>query len=456
MVLDLSLAREVATYVDATTGVVGRRIFSDAAVYQLELEQIFARAWQFMAHESQIPNVGDYFLTSLGEDRVIVVRDQDGAVQVLLNTCRHRGNAVCRAEEGNTSSFMCTYHGWTYDLQGKLVGVPGYKELYHEALERERWGLIRAAQVATYKGFIFACLDPEAPTLYDYLGETGRMGINLLAQHGTNRIVPGIQKYVLPCNWKLAADNVWDWYHPQISHSSALMSGYGAGQPAPNPNGGEAPRPASGAPPNFLEMPQLVLLGEYGHAISGPEIRPDSPFEQRVRSNPAFDDSWRDRAEAREALGPIGIKSRGHPHIFPNMWITGNQVSMRFPKGPFKTEVWWFTLLAEEVSEEKRKAQRFSANHTFGPAGMLQQDDGENWEQSTLGTRGVVSRRYPLHYAMGLGRGEQQDDESGPPRIQTKVNEHAQLWLYRNWAEWMAAANWAELKANHPLPEGTV
>ena len=135
--------------VDYEKGTVDRRIFSDQDIYDLELERIFAKAWNFMAHDSQIPNPGDFFLTFIGEDRVICVRDNDGNPQVLVNTCRHRGNAICRAEEGHATSFMCTYHGWTYDLKGNLVGVPGFKEVYHEELDRENWGLIKAAQVGS-------------------------------------------------------------------------------------------------------------------------------------------------------------------------------------------------------------------------------------------------------------------------------------------------------------------
>ena len=111
--------REMLEMVDTREGrTVDRRIFSDQEIYELELERIFARAWNFMAHDSQIPNPGDFFMTFIGEDRVIVVRDNDGNPQVLVNTCRHRGNAICRAEEGHATSFMCTYHGWTYDLKG--------------------------------------------------------------------------------------------------------------------------------------------------------------------------------------------------------------------------------------------------------------------------------------------------------------------------------------------------
>ena len=198
---------ELLNLVDKDKGLVDRRIFSDQNIYEMELERIFARAWNFMAHDSQIPNPGDFFMTFIGEDRVICVRDNDGKAQVLVNSCRHRGNAICRAEEGHATSFMCTYHGWTYDLKGALVGVPGFKEVYHEELDRENWGLVKAAQVETYKGFIFACMDPAAPELDDYLGDVGRLCIDLLAAKGELQVVGGVQKSTVPANWKFIAEN---------------------------------------------------------------------------------------------------------------------------------------------------------------------------------------------------------------------------------------------------------
>src|SRR3954465_14820671 len=194
MTLETVKPADFLAMVDTEKGTVDRRIFSDADIYQLELEQIFARCWNFMAHESQIPNAGDFFLNYIGEDRVVVVRDKDGGVEVLLNTCRHRGNAVCRAEEGHASSFMCTYHGWTYDLKGALVGVPGFKDYYHEDLNREEWGLVAPPHVESYKGFIFANLDPEAPGLDEYLGDVGRTRLSMLGERGDDmRVLSGVQ-----------------------------------------------------------------------------------------------------------------------------------------------------------------------------------------------------------------------------------------------------------------------
>jgi phenylpropionate dioxygenase-like ring-hydroxylating dioxygenase large terminal subunit len=458
MTTESTLPRDMLAFVDVEKGTVDRRIFTDKEIYELELEQIFARCWNFMCHDSQIPNPGDFFMTFIGEDRVICVRDNDGNAQVLVNSCRHRGNAVCRAEEGHSSSFMCTYHGWTYDLKGNLVGVPGFKEVYHEELDRENWGLIKAGKVESYKGFIFATMDPEAAPLHDFLGDVGRLSVDLLAERGSEMVVlPGVQKYTIPCNWKLAVDNVWDWYHPGLSHASAFMSGF-TGQRRANPGAAATPTPtpAPAARSNPMtaqfQRKHVVILGEYGHAISGPMLSPEQP-------DPNNDDSWRERPEAQAALGPVGMIARGHPHIFPNLWFaTGpGQLSLRLPKGPYSTEVWWFTVLVKADENPNLNDQRLRAMRVFGPAGMLEQDDGENWEQSTRGLHGYSTRNSPIHYGMGLGHGELIEVEGSPNHIETLVNEHAQFWHYRAWSEWMAATSWRDLEEHHsPSPSGYV
>lgn len=417
-------------YVDIENGTVDRKIFSDPDIYKLEMEQIFARAWNFMCHESQIPKTGDFFATWIGEDRVLATRDKAGQVQVLLNTCRHRGNPVCRAELGNTKTFLCPYHGWTYGLDGELIGVPGHKDFYRGDLKKEDWGLPKAAQVESYKGFVFATMDPEAPPLEEYLGYVGLIGLDLIAARGDVEVVDGIQKNRIPCNWKLAVDNLFDWYHPQISHLSAERVGF---------------LPTATLMPND----QTVLLGEYGHAISGASAIPGGMFTS----------PWRDRPEAQEALGPVGMKTAGHPNIFPNLWVStnGTQLSLRLPRGPLETEIWWFTILEKDMSEPERQLSMYMATHLFGPAGLLEQDDGDNWGGSTYATIGTTSRNYPLNFAMGKGRAEIQEHESGQRWIDTTVNEHAQLWTYRSWAEWMDAKDWPALKRDHsPIPEGTI
>src|SRR5579864_1348448 len=115
---------------------ISLRLFTDPEIYRWELERLFTRAWIVLAHESEVPNPGDYVSRSIGQDPVIVSRDQDGAVHVLLNVCAHRGMQVCRAEYGHTSTFRCPYHGWVYGLDGSLKGVPAEKEIYGERLDK--------------------------------------------------------------------------------------------------------------------------------------------------------------------------------------------------------------------------------------------------------------------------------------------------------------------------------
>ena len=96
---------DVKSLVDAEAGLISRRIFIEDGIYQEELERIFARCWLFLCHESQIPNPGDFMTTYMGEDPVIVVRDSSAKVNAFLNICPHRGNRLCRAENGNAGGF---------------------------------------------------------------------------------------------------------------------------------------------------------------------------------------------------------------------------------------------------------------------------------------------------------------------------------------------------------------
>ncbi|HET9922798.1 MAG TPA: Rieske 2Fe-2S domain-containing protein, partial [Methylomirabilota bacterium] len=130
----------VGRLVDVEQGIVSREIFVNDEIYRQELERIFARAWLFLGHESQIPRPGDYFVSSMGEESVILCRDRAGRIHVFLNSCRHRGMKVCRYDEGNTVEFMCPYHGWSYGTDGALVGVPFARDAYGNDLDRARWG----------------------------------------------------------------------------------------------------------------------------------------------------------------------------------------------------------------------------------------------------------------------------------------------------------------------------
>jgi len=126
------------------------------------------KSWWFVAHESELPNQGDYRTFVLAQHPVIVVRDEDGQVRVLFNVCRHRRVLVCREEKGNTQYFQCSYHGWVYNTKGNLVGVNG-GERYGTRFCKETTGLTSVPRMGIYGGFIFASFTAEGESLNEYL-----------------------------------------------------------------------------------------------------------------------------------------------------------------------------------------------------------------------------------------------------------------------------------------------
>ncbi|MBL8552898.1 MAG: aromatic ring-hydroxylating dioxygenase subunit alpha [Phenylobacterium sp.] len=435
---------EIQALFDSTTGWLDRRVLSDEGLYQLELERIFARSWNFMCHESQLKAPGDYVVSYIGEDQLIVVRDEEGEVHALLNTCRHRGNALCRAEQGHAKSFVCSYHGWNYGLDGRLIGVPGLSTFYHGDLDKSRLGLAKA-RIESHLGFYFATLAPDAPSLHDFLGVTGRTGLAMVCANGEVEVVEGVQKNVIDCNWKIAVDNLFDWYHVPYSHASANTAGFF-----------DIAR---------IQFPksQMVMLGEYGHAIGGPVIPrevqdqidglSDAQRGEMSRAQPEGSPRIRPKS-ATDLMGPEGVRSQGHPNIFPNLWVTisGTQMCLRLPRGPSHTELWWFTLVPKAAPPQAKREIVRRMNHVFGPAGLLEQDDGENWSQSTRSARGVASRGLGQALSMGLGRDEVRVGAGGEHYVEGLIGEHGQRWLYRAWTEWMSARDWAELEATRSAP----
>ena len=123
---------DITDLVDIEKGRLHGKIFTDEEIYEQELEKVWKRAWVFLAHEAMIPKKGDFFQTYIGEDPILIVRQKDGGVKAFLNQCRHRGMRICRADRGTAKAFTCTFHGWSYDLEGNLIQVPRQDTAYPE------------------------------------------------------------------------------------------------------------------------------------------------------------------------------------------------------------------------------------------------------------------------------------------------------------------------------------
>src|SRR3977135_1540341 len=148
-------------------------LYTDMRIFADEMERIFQRGWVFVGHASEIPNPGDYVTRRIGAQPVIMVRGRAGDVSVFVNRCRHRGTMLCPAERGRARTFTCPYHGWTYDLDGALLGVP-YPGGY-DGFDKSRHGLARAARGWSSRGFVFASLAESGPPLAEHLGPATRL-----------------------------------------------------------------------------------------------------------------------------------------------------------------------------------------------------------------------------------------------------------------------------------------
>lgn len=441
---------DVRSFVDEERGLVSRRIFHDDAIYALEQERIFGRCWLFLGHEGQIRNPGDYITCRMGETPVIVVRDANGKINALINSCRHRGNPVTRADCGNARTFTCPYHGWCYDLQGKrvdpgaLVGIPGLDAFYDGKVDLSNWGLVPVAQVDSYGGLIFGTLDPQAPPLREYLGDFCWF-LDAVLGRGVLDAVPGVVRWQIDCNWKFAADNaIGDNAHAQIAHRSALLAiGKLRGRPSPL---------------GFEQEPGFTLLAEYGHGANCKTGVAASTLEKgalKLRIDPIFE-RWRENPTILAKLDPLQQQVlRYNANAFPNLFIDDRLFIIRNPLGPGRTEMRAIALYDTSGPPEAQLAEKRLAFQKFGPSGFYEQEDGENWDQATAGAAIEPLQSYDLNYAMGIGSGTFVNGD-GPTRIESMVNEHAQVWFYRFWADAMAARDWAELREAHRRPVGTL
>ena len=436
-------------YVNLSKGQISREIFVNEDIYQRELEQVFARSWLFVGHESQIEKPGDYFISGMGEESVILCRDREGAVHVFLNSCRHRGMKVCRYDEGNTPVFTCPYHGWSYATDGKLVGVPFFKSAYHEEIDKAQWGLIEVAQLFSYKGAIWATWDQTAPPFLEYLGDFKMfLDLSLDSWDGTEggtEIIGGVQKWMIPCNWKFPAENFsGDSYH-NISHRSVDMVGIG---------------PSGTGRRDVDERNQArrlhVLFPERGHQTGAYVLPKDVVTPPAYQDSPVVSEYFAHCEEERRRRRGEWARLVGSPgEIFPNTALHPRQprtMAVWHPRGVHQTEVWrWYLVDRDAPSEVKNYLREYYIRYS-GPGGLTEQDDMENWNYAHSASRGTIARRYPYSYEQGLGR-ERADFEIDGLKFpglvtdltEAKSSEDNLRNLYRRWADFMDADSWDDL-----------
>lgn len=419
-------------FVDSEMGTIDRRIFWDRAIYERELSHLFARSWLFVAHESQIETTGSFITTYMGEDSVIVARGDDRQINVFLNSCPHRGNRVCFADSGEARSFTCNYHGWAFNLEGELKRMPRV-DLYKSTpgFCMDDWGLKRA-RVASYKGLVFATFCEEAPTLDAWLGDfRWYLDAVLDAEEGGTEFLPGsAYRSVIKCNWKFPADNfVGDIYH-------ALWTHIGGAKPTLGRHGGV----------------KVENKGSYQVSVNGHGWEFNDSF---LGNSAAMGDRevlsyMKSRQQIiTQRLGDFRAKMWGSvasATVFPNFSFLPGYFTFRTfqPKGPLATEIHAWTLVPKNMPDDIKDRFRRGAMRTFSPSGILEMDDGENWEYSTAVNAGWVTRHQKLCYMMAPAAENDRPDLPGNVTA-GQLSDANQRLFYKRWVEMMDAESWADI-----------
>ena len=188
--------------------------YTSEAVAKLEREAVFARSWQPVFRADQVARAGEFATAEISGEPILAVRGADGILRAFFNVCRHHAAAVATACEGRAERFRCPYHGWTYSLEGALLGTPEFQQV--TGFDRTRNGLV-PVRAEEWEQFVFVNLDRGAAPLAESLGELrGRIApLNLASLRFYAR-----REYTLACNWKVYVDNYLDGgYHVPYLHA---------------------------------------------------------------------------------------------------------------------------------------------------------------------------------------------------------------------------------------------
>ena len=352
-------------------------VYTDEQLHQRELERLFYRGhWCYVGLEAEIPNVGDFKRTVIGERSVIMVRGEDG-IHVVENVCAHRGMQFCRERHGNRKEFVCPYHQWNYRLNGDLQGVPFRRGVKQEGkiqggmpkeFKPEEHGLTRL-KVATRGGVVFASFDHEVESLEDFLGpEITRYFDRLF--NGRQLKILGYNRQRIPGNWKLMQENIKDPYHPGLLHTWFVTYGLWRAD----------------------NKSQLVMDERHRHAAmistrgSGAGSKADvtSGITSFKESMQIEDKRLLDIVPEEWWGGPTAVMMTVFPSVIFQQQV--NSVSTRHiqPDGKGSFDFVWTHFGFEDDSEEMTERRLIQAN-LFGPAGFVSADDGEVIELSQAG-----------------------------------------------------------------------
>ena len=359
---------------DSTISRIPYWLYTDPAIYRRELDRIFyGPHWSYVGLSAEIPAHGDFKETSIGERSVIMIRDKDGGINVVENHCAHRSVRFCQERFGTAKRLICPYHQWTYDLKGKLIGLPFKRGFEGQGgmpadFDTDDHGL-NVLRVAEHNGVVFATFSDEAPALLDYIGPKILKWFERTFD-GRKLTILGYSRQRIPGNWKLMQENIKDPYHPGLLHSWFVTFGLWR-----------------------ADQSSRMIMDDHGrhaamissrNAGGGGEVTKDvASFKANMVLN---DDRLLDVVPEPWWEGPTVVMLTLFPSLIVQQQVNSVSTRQIMPRGPNAFDfVWTHFGFADDSAEMTRR--RLRQANLFGPAGFVSADDGEVIEFSQQGFR---------------------------------------------------------------------
>jgi benzoate/toluate 1,2-dioxygenase alpha subunit len=360
-----------------------RSAFTDPGLFELEMKHIFEGNWIYLAHESQIPKNNDYYTTHMGRQPIFIARNRQGELNAFINTCSHRGAQLCRLKRGNKASYTCPFHGWTFNNSGKLLKVKdpedaGYPESFNKGGSHD---LKKVARFANYKGFLFGSLNPDVPSIEEFLGDAGKI-IDMIVNQSPDglEVLRGSSTYTFEGNWKLQAENGADGYHVSAVHWNYAATTNRRKEAALDRedkiramDAGKWGRQGGG-----------FYAFDHGHMLlwtkwANPEDRPNYPRHAEYA------------AQYGKPTADWMVERSRNLCLYPNVYLMdqfGSQIRLLRPISVDKTEVTIYCIAPNGESDEARARRIRQYEDFFNVSGMATPDDLEEFRACQAGYGG--------------------------------------------------------------------
>jgi phenylpropionate dioxygenase-like ring-hydroxylating dioxygenase large terminal subunit len=413
---------------------VHRDVYTNSDIFALEMERLFAKTWIYVGHDSQVPNAGDYFTTTIGSQPVAMVRHEDGAVHVLYNRCPHKGTRIASETCGNTGRFFrCPYHAWSFRTDGSPAALPlpsGYEGTGFEQSAAAR-GMTPVRHVHNHRGFVFAKMADSGVSFEEYFGDSLSSIDNMVDRSPAGRleVAGGVLRYMHNCNWKMLVENQTDTCHPMVAHMSSAGTAVElwkrAGEPMPRPMAVEIFAPFIAAYEFYEKMGIRTWDNGHGHTGVSHSIHSDYSavpgyFDQMVA------------AYGEQRAKAILDESRHNTVYFPNLMVKGPIQLLRLfkPLAADRTlvESWTFRLVdAPDLLLERTLVYNRLIN---APTSVVGHDDVEMYERAQEGLLADANPWVSLHRLYQPGE--------PPIAVDNGTTERQMRNQFRAWARYMA------------------